>query len=69
MPQYDEPLKTVLAKAGGPTALAKILGVVPSAVTQWRQVPAKHVGRIEATIGVDRRVMRPDLFPPGEEAA
>lgn len=63
MPKYDIALKSILEKVGGPTKLAEALGVVPSAVTQWSRVPARHVPRVAALAGVDGRMIRPDLYP------
>ncbi|GBQ89091.1 MULTISPECIES: helix-turn-helix domain-containing protein [Asaia] len=38
----NEALEQVIAKAGGPSALAKKLGVTSQAVSQWKSVPARH---------------------------
>lgn len=67
MPNYDAPLQKVLDKVG-PTKLADHLGIVPSAVTQWRRVPAHHVPRVAAFTGIPEREIRPDMYP-AEEAA
>lgn len=47
------------------TAVAKTLGIERAAVSQWKQVPIKHVLDLEAaTKGqVSRHVMRPDVYP------
>jgi DNA-binding transcriptional regulator YdaS (Cro superfamily) len=65
---YSTPLKTVLEKAGGPTALAKILGIVPSAVTQWTDVPARHLFKVASVTGIPVEQIRPDLMPTTEAA-
>lgn len=46
-------------------ALAEALRIRRSAVNQWRQVPVKHVLKIEElTDGtVSRHVLRPDVYP------
>lgn len=68
MADYDEPLKRVLSVTGGPTKLADKLGVVPSAVTQWTKVPARHLPKIEHITGIPGRELRPDLYPADEAA-
>lgn len=64
MPEYDPALKSVLEKAGGPSKLAEALGIVPSAVTQWSRVPAKHIPRVVALTGMRGSDIRPDLYGP-----
>ncbi len=59
---YDLPLARALEVAGGPTALSRQLGIVPSAVTQWSRVPAKWARRIEEITGIPRHDLRPDLW-------
>ena len=63
MPKYDSALTKILEIAGGPTRVARHLGIVASAVTQWSRVPARHVPRLEALTGLPGRVIRPDLYP------
>ena len=63
-------LSTAIDRAGGVTALASKLGVVPSAVTNWRRrgaVPAEYACKIEGATGVTARELRPDLFKPQPE--
>jgi DNA-binding transcriptional regulator YdaS (Cro superfamily) len=58
-------LSTAIERAGGVTALASLLDVVPSAVTNWRRrgrVPADFACLIESATGVTVRELRPDLF-------
>jgi DNA-binding transcriptional regulator YdaS (Cro superfamily) len=62
MPDYDAPLTKVLQKIG-PSRLAEHLGIVPSAVTQWRRVPARHVPRVAALTGIPGCEIRPDMYP------
>lgn len=69
MPKYDSALMQVLKIAGGPSRVARHLGVVPSAVTQWSRVPARHVPRLEALTGLPGRVIRPDLYPAEQSAS
>lgn len=50
---------------GTQTALAKKLRIQRAAVSQWKQVPVKHVLKIEELTGgtVTRHVLRPDVYP------
>lgn len=56
-------LDRALAAAGGVTALARGLGVDPSTVSGWRQLPARHVGAVARITGLPVHALRPDLFP------
>jgi DNA-binding transcriptional regulator YdaS (Cro superfamily) len=53
---------------GGQVALAKMLGVNPSLISQWvtgrLKVAARHVLAIEAASGISRHDLRPDVFGP-----
>jgi DNA-binding transcriptional regulator YdaS (Cro superfamily) len=61
MPNYEPSLQAVFAKTTV-TKLAEHLGIVPSAVTQWRRVPAHHVPRVAAFTGLPEREIRPDMY-------
>lgn len=56
---------------GGQVALARILGVNPSLISQWvtgrLKVAARHCLAIEAATGVSRHDLRPDVFGPAPE--
>lgn len=53
--------------AGGPAALAKLLGgVTPQAVSQWKKVPADRVLDVERITGISRHLLRPDVFGAAE---
>jgi DNA-binding transcriptional regulator YdaS (Cro superfamily) len=58
-----------IKKAGGPTALARLLGVTPQAVGQWKMVPADKVLQVEQISGVSRHALRPDVFGVEPEIA
>jgi DNA-binding transcriptional regulator YdaS (Cro superfamily) len=45
--------------------IAKELGVTPSAVWQWEQVPPRHVVKIGEFLRVARHRIRPDIYPSG----
>ena len=63
MSTYEPALKRVLDAVGGPSKLADVLDIVPSAVTQWNKIPSRHLPRIEALTGIPGRELRPDLYP------
>ncbi len=48
-------VKSLIAKAGGPTALARKLGITSQAVSQWRRIPVIHVRAVavESNLPVD----------------
>lgn len=59
------PIDTAITKAGGVGKLAAAIGVVQSAVSNWRvrgNIPAEHCAGIEAAThgAVTRRDLRPD---------
>jgi len=61
----DPGLTKARQAAGGRNAdLARLLGITPSAISQWVQVPYRRALQIEArTAGrVTRAELRPDLF-------
>lgn len=61
--RYEPGVQAAINAAGGPTALSAAIGRVPSAVTQWRRVPAGLVLSVERVTGVPRHELRPDLYP------
>jgi len=62
-------LSRAIKAAGGPSALARKLGIKPQAVSQWKNVPAERVVEIEAATGIPRHELRPDLHRTPEDAA
>lgn len=60
-----EPLREYLkAERGRATQLAKALDLFPSAISQWKEIPPKHVLEIERITGISRHDLRPDLYGP-----
>jgi DNA-binding transcriptional regulator YdaS (Cro superfamily) len=51
-----------IAAAGGMRQLAEKLGITSQAILQWKLVPVERLIEIERVTGVDRAVLRPDLF-------
>jgi DNA-binding transcriptional regulator YdaS (Cro superfamily) len=63
-------LKEAKAKAGGPSALARLLKITPQAVDQWKHIPVAQVLKVEKALGIPRHFQRPDFYPPpAQEAA
>jgi DNA-binding transcriptional regulator YdaS (Cro superfamily) len=55
--------------AGSGHALARMLKLTPSAVTQWKRVPPGRVLAVEAATNIPKERLRPDLYPPQDMAA
>jgi DNA-binding transcriptional regulator YdaS (Cro superfamily) len=53
-----------LRQFGGPTELAKTVGITRGAIRFWTRVPAEYVLRLERASGgkLTRYEMRPDLY-------
>jgi DNA-binding transcriptional regulator YdaS (Cro superfamily) len=64
-----ESVKRVVDAAGGPTALARALGIKMESTYSWRRIPATRVIDIEKITGIHRSELRPDIYPPEERAA
>lgn len=61
-------LGRAIESVGGQAEFARLLGVTPQAVSQWRLVPPLRVLRVEEVSGVPRHELRPDLYPLEAEA-
>ena len=48
--------------AGGPSAVARALGITKAAVGQWRRVPDDRVAQFARLSGFPARTLRPDLY-------
>src|SRR5215469_8485302 len=66
----DPGLAEAIRAAGGVGELARQIGISQPSVSNWIRVPAERVVSVEAITGVDRAVLRPDLYgkknTPGE---
>src|SRR5262249_41351489 len=62
----DPGLDEAIAAAGGVGGLARKIGIAQPSVSNWSRVPAERVLTVEAVTGVNRTVLRPDLYgePP-----
>jgi DNA-binding transcriptional regulator YdaS (Cro superfamily) len=58
-----EPIQRAIDQAGGLVALAGLLRVAPSTLSEWRRIPAERVLAVEQASGVSRHELRPDLYP------
>jgi TorA maturation chaperone TorD len=59
----DAGLELALRATGGTSELARKLGISQPSVSNWTRVPAERVLAVEALSGVDRKTLRPDLYP------
>lgn len=63
----DRGLEEAVHAVGGVSELARQIGISQPSVSNWNRVPAERVLIVEAATGVDRKVLRPDLYSgPGE---
>jgi len=58
----DPGLNEAIRAVGGVSELARQLGISQPSVSNWTRVPAERVVAVEALTGVDRAVLRPDLY-------
>ena len=65
-------LEKAISEAGGQVALASLLGIRQSHISNWKnrgkRVPAEWVIKIEKATGVPRHELRPDLYPTEDVA-
>lgn len=62
----DAGLERAIHAAGGVGELARRLGIAQPSVSTWKRVPAERVAAVAAATGLDRIVLRPDLFTPAQ---
>jgi TorA maturation chaperone TorD len=58
----DPGLSEAIRAAGGVGELARQIGISQPSVSNWNCVPAERVVSVEAVTGIDRGVLRPDLY-------
>jgi TorA maturation chaperone TorD len=58
----DAGLSEAIRAAGGVGELARQIGISQPSVSNWVRIPAERVVSVEAVTGVDRAVLRPDLY-------
>jgi DNA-binding transcriptional regulator YdaS (Cro superfamily) len=59
----DSVIDEAIDIAGGPTALARGLGIKMPSLYSWQKVPPTRVLEIERLTGIPRTRLRPDLYP------
>jgi DNA-binding transcriptional regulator YdaS (Cro superfamily) len=55
-------LSEAIRAAGGVSELARQIGISQPSVSNWIRVPAERVVSVETATGVDRAILRPDLY-------
>jgi TorA maturation chaperone TorD len=55
-------LSEAIRAAGGVGELARQIGISQPSVSNWARVPAERVVAVEVATGVDRVILRPDLY-------
>ena len=58
----DPGLQQAINAAGGVSELARKIGIAQPSVSNWSRIPAERVVTIEQVTGLDRALLRPDLF-------
>ena len=58
----DSGLDEAIRAVGGVSELARRLGLSQPSVSNWDRVPAERVPAVEAATGIERAVLRPDLY-------
>jgi TorA maturation chaperone TorD len=61
-PMRDPGLNEAIRAVGGVSELARQLGLSQPSISNWTKVPAERVASVESLTGVNRVVLRPDLF-------
>jgi TorA maturation chaperone TorD len=65
----DPGLQQAINAAGGVSELARKIGIAQPSVSNWSRIPAERVAAIAEITGVDRALLRPDLFGGGSPMA
>ena len=58
----DPGLEEAVRAVGGVSELARQIGISQPSVSNWDRVPAERVLVVESATGVDRKILRPDLY-------
>lgn len=51
-------------KTGGGAELARRLGISKQAISQWSEIPIRHVHKVHEVTGIPLTDLRPDVFRP-----
>jgi TorA maturation chaperone TorD len=58
----DPGLSEAIRAVGGVSELARHIGISQPSVSNWMRIPAERVVTVEAVTGIDRAILRPDLY-------
>ncbi len=58
----DQGLQEAIRAIGGVSELARRIGISQPSVSNWERIPAERVLFIETVTGINRAILRPDLF-------
>lgn len=62
-------LQEAIRAVGGVTELARRIGISQPSVSNWSRIPADRVIAVEAATGIDRAILRPDLYGATDDTA
>jgi TorA maturation chaperone TorD len=63
----DIGLQEAIRAAGSVSELARRIGISQPSVSSWDRIPAERVISVESATGVNRAILRPDLFANSDE--
>ena len=69
MAMRDPGLDQAIRAAGGVGALSRRIGISQPSLSNWSRVPAERVLLVENATGVDRALLRPDLYATPDAGA
>jgi TorA maturation chaperone TorD len=58
----DPGLQQAITAAGGVSELARKIGIAQPSISNWTRIPAERVAAVAEVTGLDRALLRPDLF-------
>lgn len=58
----DQGLQEAIRAVGGVSELARRLGISQPSVSNWERIPAERISAVESATGIDRAILRPDLY-------
>lgn len=64
----DPGLEEAVRAVGGVSELARQIGISQPSVSNWTRIPAERVLIVEAATGIDRKILRPDLYGEASES-
>lgn len=57
-------MQLIRSQRGLMAQIARDLGIARSSVAVWREVPARYLTAVEASTGIPRHELRPDICLP-----